>query len=108
VAANTGVYIVGPIIAFLVVGALAAILRWTFDNGLKRKEAEIFAEPADYGLLQVAAVVDSPDDARAMQRRLDAAGIRATVSASDNGRINVLVFDSEIEAARRLVGGPTN
>jgi len=100
-----GVYILGPIIAFAVVGALAAILRWTFDPNLSRKQAEIFSEPADYGLLSVAAVVETQAEARATQQRLDAAGIRATLAPTTDGRVNVLVFETELDAARRLVGG---
>jgi hypothetical protein len=103
---GSGVYIFGPIVAFLVVGALAAILRWTFDPNLARKQAEIFGQPGDYGLLSVVAVVDTQLEARTMQQRLTAAGIRATVGPAPDGRTNVLVFEAEIDAARRLVGGP--
>lgn len=99
------VYFLGPLVAFVVIGALAAILRWSSDSGMKRKQAEIFGGPADYGLLSVVAVLDSPAEARAMQLRLSKAGIRATVSPSGDHRMNVLVFDAEREAARRLVGG---
>jgi hypothetical protein len=99
------VYVLGPIVAFLVIGALAAILRWSSDPELKRKQAEIFAGPADYGLLAVVAVVDTAPEARVIQLRLSDAGIRATVSPSGDGRMNVLVFDAEQEAARRVVGG---
>jgi hypothetical protein len=100
-----GVFIYGPIIAFVMVGVLAGILRWTFDPGLARKQAEIFSRPADYGLLSVAAVVETQAEARLTQQRLSAAGIRATIAPSADGRVNVLVFDSELDAARRLVGG---
>ncbi len=98
------VYVLGPLVAFLVIGALAAILRWSSDPELKRKQAEIFAGPADYGLLAVVAVVDTALEARATQLRLNDAGIRATVSPSGDGRMNVLVFDAEKDAARRVVG----
>jgi hypothetical protein len=99
------VYVLGPIVAFLVIGALAAILRWSSDPGMKRKQAEIFAGPADYGLLAVVAVVGTALEARATQLRLSDAGIRATVAPSGDGRLNVLVFDAEQDAARRVVGG---
>jgi hypothetical protein len=113
-------YVLLPIIiAFLVIGALVAILRWSSDSDMTRKQAEIFGaradivgepvqdlrEPADYGLLAVVAVVDTPADARAAQDRLADAGIRATVASAEDGRINLLVFDSEKAAARRVVGG---
>ena len=84
---------------------VAAILRWSSDSDMKRKQAEIFGGPADYGLLSVVAVVETPAEAQAMQIRLSDAGIRATVSPSGDRRMNVLVFDAERDAARRLVGG---
>jgi hypothetical protein len=99
------VYVIGPLVAFLVIGALAAILRWSSDPDMKRKQAEIFAGPADYGLLSAVAVVETPAEARALQLRLSDAGIRATISPSGDRRISVLVFDTEKDAARRLVGG---
>ncbi len=99
-------YVLGPIIAFVVVAALALILRWTFSGADRsRAEADIFAGPGDYGLLCVAGVVDSEDDARLTQSVLSQAGIRSTVAPGSDGRIRVLVFETEIEAARRLVGG---
>jgi hypothetical protein len=105
VGSGNGVYIFGPIIAFIVVGVLAAILRWTFDPGVAAKQAEIFGEPADYGLLSVAAVVDTQIEGRSIQQRLISAGIRATITSAPDGRVNVLVFEAELDAARRLVGG---
>lgn len=99
----TSLYVVGPLIAFAVVAALAAILRWTFDSDLADKQARIFGDPDDYGLLAVAAMVDNEADARHMQDLLRTAGIRSTTSRDQDGRIRVLVFDSEADAARRLV-----
>lgn len=98
-------YVVGPMVAFLVVGALAAVLRWTFDSDLARTQARIFAGTEDYGLLRVAGVVDSEAAARAMQDLLLTVGIRSTTAVEPGGGVRVLVFETEIEAARRLVGG---
>lgn len=99
----TSLYVVGPLIAFGVVGALAVILRWTFDSDLARKQEQIFGDSDDYGLLAVVAMVDNAPDARHLQDLLSSAGIRSTTSRDVDGRIRVLVFDSEIDAARRLV-----
>jgi hypothetical protein len=104
---GSSLYLLGPIIAFAVVGALGAILRWTFDSDATKQEEQIFPNPDDYGLLSVAAEVDAVTEARAMQHKLTVAGIRSTIAPSGNGRVRVLVFEAEIEAARRLVGGPT-
>jgi hypothetical protein len=102
---GASMYVLGPIIAFVVIAALAAILRWTFRSELSRTQAEIFAGPEDFGLLCVAGVVEGDAEARIMQSLLSQAGIRSTVAPSPDGRVRVLVFEKEIEAARRLVGG---
>lgn len=106
-------YVVGPLIAFGVIAGLGAILRWTFDSDIARTQAKIFGaadpEPAateDYGLLSVAGVVTSEDDAHALQRMLADAGIRATITPAPDGHMRVLVFTSDLETARRVVGGP--
>jgi hypothetical protein len=98
-------YVLGPIIAFVVIAALAMILRWTFRSELSRTPAEIFSGPEHFGLLCVAGVVEGDAEARIMQSLLSQAGIRSTVAPAADGRIRVLVFEKEIEAARRLVGG---
>jgi hypothetical protein len=99
-------YAVGPLIAFGVVAALTAILRWTFNSEISRTEQRIFSstESDDFGLLSVAAVVESADDARAFQRMLADAGIRATTAAAPANRVRVLVFTSDLERARRVMG----
>jgi len=98
-------YVLGPVIAFVVVAGLALALRWTFRSDLSRSQKEIFSGPEDYGLLRVAGTVDGEAEARIMQSLLSQAGIRSTVATAHNGRIRVLVFEHELEAARRLVGG---
>jgi hypothetical protein len=99
-------YAVGPLIAFGVVAALVAILRWTFNSEIGRAEREIFgaSESDDFGLLSVATVVDTAEDARAFQRMLADAGIRATVAAAPGRRVRVLVFTTDLERARRVMG----
>jgi hypothetical protein len=104
-ALGSSLYFLAPIIAFAVVGALGAILRWTFNSDPARVQERISAGPQDYGLLSVAAEVDSVTEARAMQQVLTGAGIRSTIAPSGTGRVRVLVFEAEIETARRLVGG---
>jgi hypothetical protein len=100
--------VLGPLIAFGVIAALAAILRWAFDSDVSRIEPTVFADRSvdDYGLLSVTGVADSPDDAKALQERLASAGIRSTTAVGRDGRVRVLVFAAELPAARRVVGGP--
>lgn len=73
------------------------------------------AEPADstdsaaehdFGLLSVVTVADSDESARAAVTLLAEAGIRATTAASPDGHVRVLVFDTDLFRARRVVGWP--
>jgi hypothetical protein len=101
--------VIGPLIAFGVVAALAAVLRWAFNSpDLTRTEDVVFATARDddFGLLSIAGLVDTTDEAHTLQELLAGAGIRATTAAGRDGRIRVLVFASELSAARRVVGGP--
>ena len=109
-----GWYLVGPLVAVGLVGLLGAVfwrmgLHWTFareDNGDRYADGlAIFGEPDDYGLLCPVAVTDDPDLADDIRRLLGDAGIRATKAVDRDGRMAVLVFAEEFEAARRLVGG---
>jgi hypothetical protein len=96
-------YVVGPLIAFGVIAALSAVLRWAFDGKLARTWHEAGGD-ADYGLLSVAGVVDSPLEAHDAQQLLSGVGIRATTAPRPDGRVQILVFSSELELARRVVG----
>ena len=99
--------IVGPLIAFGVIAGLAAVLRWAFDSDVAKVQERIFAAAGDedYGLLSVASTAESAEDAAEAQRLLASVGIRATVAAAPGGRVHLLVFTSELEQARRVVGG---
>jgi len=123
-------YFLGPLIAFGVVGLLALMLRWVFGSDASYRAARLplhgpaarfgalprpdrFEDrprpdrrsvPADFGLLRAAAVLDTRGAAQATRARLASAGIRATVGIK-GGRYQVLVFEAEVERARRLVGG---
>jgi hypothetical protein len=101
-------FAVGPLIAFGVIAGLSAILRWTFSaDGSRAAQVRFFepSEPEDFGLLSVAGVVANTDDAQALQGMLADAGIRATIAPAKDGRVRVLVFTSDLETARRVVGG---
>jgi hypothetical protein len=105
----TSAYVVGPLIAFAVVAILAAILRWTFDADIARTQEKLFAAQhgTDYGLLRVVGIAADMAEARALKDRLSEAGIRATFSYAPAGHVNVLVFDSQLMAAKQIMGGST-
>jgi hypothetical protein len=103
-----------PFIALALIGALAMVLRWTFRQESEEPQG-LFDSPdgdatlvttEDYGLLGVAAVVETPDAAEQIRAVLADAGIRATVAAADDGRVRVLVFETDVPRARRVVGWP--
>jgi hypothetical protein len=113
-APSDGWYLFGPLLAVGVVAALGIIfwrmgLQWIerADDPLGERydELSIFAdpgaEPDDFGLLCAAAVADDPQEADQIRLLLAEAGIRATAGARRDGRVAVLVFAEELEAARR-------
>jgi hypothetical protein len=110
-ATSDGWYLIGPLIAVALVGALGVMfwrmgLHWVeqADDPLRELYGlAIFTAPDDYGLLCSAAVTDEPEDAEEIRLLLAEAGIRATQAIRNDGRLAVLVFPEELEAARRLV-----
>ena len=110
-ATSDGWYVIGPLIAVALVGALGVVF-WRVgtdwieqaDDPLREMYGlAIFAEPEDYGLLCAAAITDEPDEAEEIRLLLADAGIRCTRAVRNDGRLAVLVFGEELEAARRLV-----
>jgi hypothetical protein len=101
---GNGWYLIGPLIAVGLVGFLGAVfwrmgLQWTIG-----REPSEYPANDDYGLLGPAAVTDSPEVADEIRRLLEDAGIRATQAIDRDGRTAVLVFDDQLEEARRVVG----
>ena len=90
----------GPLSALAIVACLALVLRWTFGTG---QPARPWSAPEDFGLLSTVATVDDPETASGVRRVLGEAGIRSTVAVTRDARVSVLVFDSELDRARRLV-----
>jgi hypothetical protein len=113
-ASSTGWYLIGPLIAVGLVGFLGVVfwrmgLQWTLQREpdalreLYWDGLAIFGDPDDYGLLCPAAVTEDPAVADEIRQLLGDAGIRATHAVDPDGRMAVLVFAEEVEAARRLV-----
>ena len=102
---NSTHFAVGPVVAIVVVAALAMLSKWIFGPG-RRRTARSLVPPAvqvDTGLLR--SVADLPDRAAAAALRavLSDAGIRSTVGVRRDGRVQVLVFPDDEERARKLV-----
>jgi hypothetical protein len=96
-------FLLGPLIALAVVGVLAAVLRYILGREVSLPDPTP-ADPDDFGLLCAAAVTADPDTAAAVRERLQSAGIRATLATGGDGLIRVLVFERELDEARRVVG----
>jgi hypothetical protein len=110
-APSDGWYLIGPLIAVTLIGLLGVAfwhlgLQWIEDADDPLRDLyglAIFTEREDYGLLCAAAVTDEPEEAEEMRLLLADAGIRATRAIRRDGRVAVLVFPEEVDAARRLV-----
>jgi SPOR domain len=96
-------YLVGPTAAFVVVGLLALLLRWSFARGgsLVAPPAQS-STPDDYGLLVSVATVDDPALAESLGAQLEGLGIRSTVVETSNG-LRVMVFPADLERARAAI-----
>jgi len=101
---NSFSFLVGPVIAMVVLGGLMLALRWAFTPSRPRTGRP--APPhdgADYGLLQPVATMPTSPASLAVRATLSDAGIRSTTRAERDGRTSVLVFAPDRERARLLV-----
>ena len=92
-------YLVGPTIAFVVLGLLALFMRWAFGSSTARPKPE---PPAGDELLTRIATLSRRESALALRAVLSDAGIRSTVRFPAAHRADVLVFPEDAERARAL------
>jgi hypothetical protein len=93
-------YLVGPVIAFVVLALLALFLRWAFGTGSGPPAA---APPGDdAGLLTRVATLSRRESALALRAVLSDAGIRSTIRCPGPRRAEVLVFPEDADRARTL------
>ena len=93
-------FLVGPAIAFLVIGGLAVFMRWAFGSGYGRRPTP--EPPAEDGLLTLIATLSRRESALALRAVLSDAGIRSTIREPAAHRADVLVFPEDLERARAL------
>jgi hypothetical protein len=94
-------YLWGPLTVLLVVGVLAAVLRWTYGSA---RAAPPVRRDGDFGLLREVTVVPSQGEANALRALLGDAGIRSTCVRAPDGGTAVMVFEGDLEKARRAAG----
>jgi hypothetical protein len=92
-------FLVGPAIAFAVVGLLALFMRWAFGTGADHAPARGTDED---GLLTRIATFPRRESALALRAVLSDAGIRSTVRFPAEDRADVLVFPEDADRARAL------
>ena len=91
------------VVAFVVVGVLAVVMRWVFKPSRPHRVRPMDASDAsELGLLTVIATVDRAG-AAAQRSRLADAGIRASASLRRDGRFDVLVFARDADRAREVL-----
>jgi hypothetical protein len=92
-------YLVGPVIAFVVLALVALFMRWAFGTGYGRQRTAV---PADDGLLTLVATLSRRESALALRAVLSEAGIRSTIRCPAAHRVDVLVFPEDAHRARAL------
>jgi hypothetical protein len=96
----------GPIVALLLVGVLALLVRWAFRRG-----SSVVAGPAqpgrdgEYGLLVPIAMPPTYIEGEVVRRRLEDAGIRANLATTLDGP-RVMVWPQDEQRARTLLSTP--
>jgi hypothetical protein len=93
-------YVIGPIIAVVVVVLLGAFLKWAF-GGVGRRTRQS-APPVDDGLLTKIATLSRRESALALRAVLSDAGIRSTLRSAAPNRTTILVFPEDAPRAREL------
>lgn len=100
-------FLVGPLLALVLMLVLGALLRWTYGSHHQHVappadgDGGAGGEDVDLGLLREVAVVPTDETADVLRRRLAADGIRATVRATpDHAGRRVLVFAKDESDAR--------
>jgi hypothetical protein len=99
-------FAIAPVVAIVVVAALAMLSKWIFGSGRRRTAARGLVPPGvqiDTGLLRSVAELPDRAAATALRAVLSEAGIRSTTGVRRDGRVQVLVFPDDEERARKLV-----
>lgn len=101
---NAFSYVFGPLTAFGGLALLIAVLRWSTASGGSLVQRPVRpGDASEYGLLVPIAEPQTKAEGEAIQARLEARGVRATLARTNEGH-RVLVFPLDAERARALLG----
>jgi hypothetical protein len=101
-------YAFGPTVAVVVVCLFGVLLRWIFGSGRSSRSGRARTTgrgtaAGGYGLLRAVATVAGHPEANALRALLSDAGIRSTLTARPDGRVDILVFPEHADRARQLI-----
>lgn len=100
---NAYSYVFGPLLAFGGLGVLILLLRWTFRRGTSVVAAPARpGRPDEYGLLTPIAAPTSYIEGEIQRRRLEDAGIRASLAQTNDGP-RLMVWPDDADRARRVL-----
>ena len=102
-AGNSSPFVVGPVIAIVMVCLLAVLAKWIFGSGRRHARPVPTGAPIDHGLLRPVAELPDRPAALAARAVLSDAGIRSTFGVRRDGRVQLLVFPDDEDRARGLV-----
>ena len=100
---NSFSFAYGPMVAVVLIGLFALILRWAFGRG-----ASVVAAPPkpgaehEYGLLVAVAAPPTYVEAELMRRRLEDQGVRTTLATTTDGP-RLMVWPADEARARSLL-----
>ena len=100
---NSFSFAFGPLVAVVLVGLFAVILRWAFSRGSSVVAAAPRPGPSDeYGLLVPIASPSTYIEGEVVRRRLEDSGVRATLATTLDGP-RVMVWPQDATRARAVL-----
>ena len=96
-------FLFGPLLALAAIGVIILLLRWAFSSGhslVERRPTR--GTEREYGLLVTVAAPKTFVEAEVLRRKLEDAGLRATLAPTVQGP-RVMVFPEDASVARALL-----
>jgi len=98
-------FLVTPVIAMAAIGLLVLVLRWSSTQASLVERRTRPGSPHSYGVLVDVAAPGSYAEGEVLRRRLEQAGVRATLASTDQGP-RLMVWPADERRARAIVTQP--